>query len=158
MVRIGLLLLLSLSALPAAWVEAGFPAPVEGDVVVKNFRFKSNEVLPELRLHYRTVGKLERDVQGKAKNAVLVMHGTGGSGAQFLRPDFSERLFRAGGVLDATIYFIVLPDGIGHGKSSKPSDGLRAAFPKYGYRDMVEAQHRLLQELGVNHLRLVMGT
>ncbi|GFE90065.1 alpha/beta fold hydrolase [Steroidobacter agaridevorans] len=158
MIRVGLLLLLSLSVLPGAWAQTSFPAPVEGDVVVKNFRFESNEVLPELRLHYRTVGKLERDAQGKAKNAVLVMHGTGGSGAQFLRADFSERLFRAGGVLDATKYFIVLPDGIGHGKSSKPSDGLRAGFPKYGYRDMVEAQHRLLQELGVNHLRLAMGT
>jgi homoserine O-acetyltransferase len=158
MTRPGLLLLLSWLALPSAFAQTSIPAPVEGDVVVKNFRFQSNEVLPELRLHYRTVGKLERDAQGKAKNAVLVMHGTGGSGAQFLRPDFSERLFRAGGVLDATRYFIVLPDGIGHGKSSKPSDGLRAGFPKYGYRDMVEAQHRLLQELGVNHLRLVMGT
>jgi len=159
MIRICLLLLLSLSGLPAVCLaQTGFPPPVEGDVVVKNFRFKSNEVLPELRLHYRTVGKLERDAQGKARNAVLIMHGTGGSGAQFLRADFSERLFRAGGVLDATKYFIVLPDGIGHGKSSKPSDGLRAGFPKYGYHDMVEAQHRLLQELGVNHLRLVMGT
>jgi homoserine O-acetyltransferase len=158
MIRVGLLLLLSLTLLPSAWAQTISPAPVEGEVVVKNFRFKSNEVLPELRLHYRTVGKLERDAQGKAKNAVLVMHGTGGSGAQFLRADFAERLFRAGGVLDATKYFIVLPDGIGHGKSSKPSDGLRAGFPKYGYRDMVAAQHRLLQELGVDHLRLVMGT
>lgn len=157
MIRIGWLLLLSL-AWPSAWAEPSFPAPVEGDVVVRNFHFKSNEVLPELRLHYRTIGKLQRDGQGRAKNAVLVMHGTGGSGAQFLRADFSERLFRAGGVLDATRYFIVLPDGIGHGKSSKPSDGLRAGFPKYGYRDMVEAQYRLLQELGVDHLRLVMGT
>ncbi len=150
-------LLLCLFAVPSM-AQANFPAPVEGDIVVKNFRFKSNEVLPELRLHYRTIGKLERDAQGKATNAVLIMHGTGGSGAQFLRPDFSERLFRAGGALDATKYFIVLPDGIGHGKSSKPSDGLRAGFPRYGYRDMVEAQHRLLQELGVDHLRLVMGT
>jgi homoserine O-acetyltransferase len=86
------------------------------------------------------------------------MHGTGGSGAQFLRADFAERLFRAGGLLDASKYFIVLPDGIGHGKSSKPSDGLRARFPRYGYVDMIEAQHRLLRELGVDHLRLVMGT
>ena len=109
-------------------------------------------------MHYRTVGKLERNAKGVARNAVLIVHGTGGSGAQFLRADFAERLFRAGGVLDATKYFIVLPDGIGHGKSSKPSDGLRARFPRYGYLDMVEAQHRLLQELGVDHLRLVMGT
>jgi len=132
--------------------------PVEGDVVVRNFQFKSNEVLPELRLHYRTFGKLERDSKGTARNAVLIMHGTGGSGAQFLRADFADRLFRPGGLLDANKYFIVLPDGIGHGKSSKPSDGLRASFPRYGYLDMVEAQRRLLQELGVDHLRLVMGT
>jgi homoserine O-acetyltransferase len=134
------------------------PQPVEGDVVVKNFRFRSNEVLPELRLHYRTFGHLEHDAHGTARNAVLIMHGTGGSGAQFLRADFADRLFRPGGLLDANKYFIVLPDGIGHGKSSKPSDGLRARFPRYGYLDMVEAQHRLLQEIGVNHLRLVMGT
>ena len=134
------------------------PQPVEGDVVVKDFRFQSNEVLPELRLHYRTLGKLERDAKGTARNAVLIMHGTGGSGAQFLRADFAERLFRTGGLLDANEYFIVLPDGIGHGKSSKPSDGLRAGFPRYGYLDMIEAQHRVLQELGVDHLRLVMGT
>jgi homoserine O-acetyltransferase/O-succinyltransferase len=134
------------------------PQPVEGDVVVKNFRFRSNEVLPEVRLHYRTFGKLERDANGTARNAVLIMHGTGGSGAQFLRADFADRLFRPGGLLDANKYFIVLPDGIGHGKSSKPSDGLRAKFPRYGYLDMIEAQHRLLQELGVDHLRLVMGT
>lgn len=158
MIRFGWLLLLSLFVLSNARAQTAFPAPVQGDVIVRNFRFQSNEVLPELRLHYRTIGKLQRDAQGKAKNAVLVMHGTGGSGAQFLRDVFSERLFRAGGVLDATKYFIVLPDGIGHGESSKPSDGLRAGFPKYGYRDMVEAQHRLLQELGVDHLRLVMGT
>jgi homoserine O-acetyltransferase len=138
--------------------QGAIPQPVEGDVVVKNFRFRSNEVLPELRLHYRTFGKLERDAKGMARNAVLIMHGTGGSGAQFLRADFAERLFRAGGLLDANKYFIVLPDGIGHGKSSKPSDGLRAKFPRYGYLDMVEAQHRLLQELGVDHLRLVTGT
>ena len=138
--------------------QGSAPQPVQGDIVVRNFRFKSNEVLPELRLHYRTFGKLERDAKGTARNAVLIMHGTGGSGAQFLRADFADRLFRAGGLLDANKYFIVLPDGIGHGKSSKPSDGLRAKFPRYGYLDMIEAQHRLLRELGVDHLRLVMGT
>lgn len=157
MIRIALLLLCQF-ALQICMAQGTTPQPVEGDVVVKNFRFVSNEVLPELRLHYRTIGKLERDAKGVARNAVLIMHGTGGSGAQFLRADFAERLFRAGGVLDATKYFIVLPDGIGHGKSSKPSDGLRGKFPRYGYLDMVEAQHRLVQELGVNHLRLVMGT
>ncbi|MET0533380.1 MAG: alpha/beta fold hydrolase [Steroidobacter sp.] len=138
--------------------QGSTPQPVEGDVVIKNFRFQSNETLPELRLHYRTLGKLERDSKGVARNAVLIMHGTGGSGAQFLRADFADRLFRAGGLLDTNKYFIVLPDGIGHGKSSKPSDGMRASFPHYGYLDMIEAQHRLLKELRVDHLRLVMGT
>ena len=132
---------------------------VEGDVVLRDFRFACGDVLPELRLHYRTVGTLQRDADGVATNAVLILHGTGGSGAQFIRPEFSERLFAAGGVLDASKYFLVLPDGIGHGASSKPSDGLRARFPRYGYLDMIEAQRRLLVEgLGVDHLRLVIGT
>ena len=157
MIRIAMLFLGC--ALQSVCLAQGTTAqPVEGDIVVKNFRFQSNEVLPELRLHYRTIGKLERDAKGKARNAVLITHGTGGSGAQFMRADFADRLFRAGGLLDTSKYFIVLPDAIGHGKSSKPSDGLRAKFPRYGYVDMVEAQHRLLQELGVDHLRLVMGT
>lgn len=157
MIRIALLLACCfLQSVCLAQSTVGPPA--EGVVVVKNFRFESNEVLPELRLHYRTFGKLERDSKGIARNAVLIMHGTGGSGAQFLRADFADRLFRPGGLLDANKYFIVLPDGIGHGKSSKPSDGLRAKFPRYGYLDMIEAQHRLLQELGVDHLRLVTGT
>jgi homoserine O-acetyltransferase/O-succinyltransferase len=138
---------------------AQYPAPTEGDWVAKDFRFRSGEILPELRLHYRTLGKPERDAQGVVRNAVLIMHGTGGSGAQFIRPEFAGELFCVGGLLDARRYFIILPDGIGHGRSSKPSDGLRARFPRYGYLDMVEAQHRLLTEgLGVNHLRLVMGT
>ena len=132
---------------------------VEGDVVLRDFRFASGEPLPELRLHYRTFGTLRRDADGVATNAVLILHGTGGSGAQFIRPEFSERLFATGGLLDASQYYLVLPDGIGHGASSKPSDGLRARFPAYGYRDMIDAQHRLLTEgLGVDHLQLVMGT
>jgi homoserine O-acetyltransferase len=151
-------LLLCLCAVQTICLAQSSAPAVEGDVIVKNFRFKSNEVLPELRLHYRTVGKLQRDAKGVARNAVLVMHGTGGSGAQFMRPDFAGELFRPGGLLDAGKYFIVLPDGIGHGKSSKPSDGLRARFPHYGYLDMVEAQYQLLKQLGVDHLRLVMGT
>src|SRR5688572_2968351 len=157
MIRIALLLVCC-ALQSVCLAQATVPQPTEGDVVVRNFRFKSNEVLPELRLHYRTFGKLERDAKGTARNAVLIMHGTGGSGAQFLRAEFAERLFIPGGLLDATKYFIVLPDAIGHGKSSKPSDGLRAKFPRYGYVDMVEAHHRLLQELGVDRLRLVMGT
>jgi homoserine O-acetyltransferase len=138
---------------------AEYPAPVEGDYVVKNFRFASGETLPELRLHYRTLGQPRKNAKGVVVNAVWIGHGTGGSGAQFIRPEFAGELFGAGQPLDAKKYFIVLPDGIGHGKSSKPSDGLKAGFPRYGYTDMVDAQHRLLTEgLGVNHLRLVMGT
>jgi homoserine O-acetyltransferase len=138
---------------------ADFPPPTEGDVTLRNFQFASGESLPELRIHYRTLGKPQRDAQGIVRNAVLIGHGTGGTGAQFIRAEFAGELFGAGQLLDAGKYFIVLPDGIGHGKSSKPSDGLRAKFPRYGYRDMVEAQYRLLTEgLGVNHLRLVMGT
>jgi homoserine O-acetyltransferase len=138
---------------------AEYPAPTEGDFVLRDFRFASGETLPELRLHYRTLGTPRKDAQGVVRNAVLIGHGTGGSGAQFLRPEFAGELFGAGQLLDATKYFIVLPDAIGHGTSSKPSDGLRARFPRYGYVDMVEASHRLLAEgLGVGHLRLVMGT
>jgi len=139
--------------------EAQYPAVTEETFVLKDFQFRSGESLPELRLHYRTLGRLQRDVQGVVRNAVLIMHGTGGSGAQFLRPEFAGELFRSGGLLDAARHFIVLPDGIGHGQSSKPSDGLRGRFPKYGYLDMVEAEYRLLTGgLGIDHLRLVMGT
>ena len=139
--------------------EAQYPTPAEGAFVLKDFRFRSGETLPELRLHYRSLGRPERDAQGVVRNAVLIMHGTGGSGAQFIRPEFAGELFAAGGLLDVAKYFVILPDGIGHGQSSKPSDGLRAKFPRYGYLDMVEAQYRLLTEgLGINHLRLVMGT
>src|SRR3954469_1939734 len=138
---------------------ADYPTPSEGDFVAKNFHFTSGETLPELRIHYRTVGKPRKDSHGVVRNAVLIGHGTGGTGAQFIRAEFAGELFGAGQLLDASKYFIVLPDGIGHGKSSKPSDGLRAKFPKYGYTDMVQAEYRLLTEaLGVNHLRLVMGT
>ena len=138
---------------------ADYPAPTEGDYTIRDFRFASGETLPELRLHYRTLGKLEKDAQGKTTNAVLIMHGTTGSGAQFIRPEFAGELFGKDQPLDATQFFIVLPDAIGHGKSSKPSDGMRAKFARYGYLDMVEAQYRLLTEgLGVNHARLVMGT
>src|SRR6202051_3168977 len=138
---------------------ADYPTPTEGDFTIRNFKFASGESLPELRLHYRTLGKPEKDAQGKTMNAVLIMHGTTGSGAQFIRPEFANELFGKDQPLDATKFFIILPDGIGHGKSSKPSDGLHAKFPRYGYLDMVEGQYRLLTEgLGVNHARLVMGT
>jgi len=142
----------------AVWA-ADYPAPAEGDYTIRDFKFTSGETLPELRIHYRTLGKAEKDAQGKTANAVLIMHGTTGSGAQFIREEFAGELFGPGQPLDAAKFFIVLPDGIGHGKSSKPSDGLHAKFPRYGYRDMVEAQYRLLTDgLGVNHARLVMGT
>jgi homoserine O-acetyltransferase len=138
---------------------AEYPTPTEGDYVVRDFKFTSGETLPELRLHYRTLGKPENDAHGQTRNAVLIMHGTTGSGAQFIRPEFAGELFGKDQPLDAIRFFIVLPDGIGHGKSSKPSDGMHAKFPRYGYIDMVEAQYRLLTEgLGVNRARLVMGT
>jgi homoserine O-acetyltransferase len=138
---------------------ADYPAPTEGDFVLRDFHFSSGESLPELKIHYRTLGSPKKDSKGIVRNAVLIGHGTGGSGAQFIRPEFAGELFGAGQPLDATRYFIVLADGIGHGQSSKPSDGLRAKFPRYGYTDMVEAQYRLLTEgLKVTHLRLVMGT
>jgi homoserine O-acetyltransferase len=138
---------------------ADYPVPTEGDYTVRDFKFTSGDNLPELRLHYRTLGKPEKDSQGKTTNAVLIMHGTTGSGAQFIRPEFAGELLGKDQPLDATKFFIVLPDGIGHGKSSKPSGGMHAKFPRYGYLDMVEAQYRLLTEgLGVNHARLVMGT
>jgi homoserine O-acetyltransferase len=138
---------------------ADYPPPTEGDFVLRDFRLASGETLPELRIHYRTLGTPRKDAQGVVRNAVIIGHGTGGAGAQFLRPEFAGELFGAGQLLDATKHFIVLPDGIGHGRSSKPSDGLRVKFPRYGYVDMVEASYRLLTEgLGVNHLRLVMGT
>jgi homoserine O-acetyltransferase/O-succinyltransferase len=135
------------------------PATTEGDFVVKNFKFASSESLPELRLHYTTLGKPARDAQGHVTNAVLILHGTGGTGHQFLQPVFAVELFGPGQLLDAARYYIILPDGIGHGKSSKPSDGLHAHFPQYDYDDMVLGHYRLLTEgLGVNHLRLILGT
>lgn len=135
------------------------PQPVEGDFVIRNFPFASGETLPELRMHYRTFGTPRKDAQGVVRNAVLIMHGTGGTGGQFVGRGFAGESFGPGQPLDASKFFIILPDDIGHGKSSKPSDGLRAKFPRYGYVDMVEAEHRLVTEgLGVNHLRLVMGT
>ncbi len=133
--------------------------PVDGDVVLKNFRFASGETLPELRLHYRTYGSPQKDAQGLVRNAVLVLHGTGGSGGQFTGANFAGELFGPGQPLDVSRFYVILPDDIGHGRSSKPSDGLRAKFPRYGYGDMVEAEYQLVTVgLGVNHLRLVMGT
>ena len=143
---------------PAA-LAADYPKPAEGDYLIRDFRFTSGESLLELRIHYRALGTPRRDARGVVRNAVLILHGTTGSSTQFLGPEFAGELFGPGEPLDAARYFIVLPDGIGHGRSSKPSDGLRAHFPHYDYHDMVEAQFLLLtQGLKVNHARLVMGT
>ncbi len=136
-----------------------YPAPQAGDFVIRDFHFASGETLPELRLHYRTLGTPARDGQGVVRNAALIMHGTTGEGGNFLRPEFAGQLFGKGQLLDATRYYLILPDGIGHGRSSRPSEGLHGRFPHYGYRDMVAADYRLLTEgLKVNHLRLVTGT
>jgi homoserine O-acetyltransferase len=153
-----LLLWLSLALAPWAGAMAAWPAVTEGTATLPGFHFSDGSV-QDLRLHFRTLGKPERDAAGHVTNAVLIMHGTGGSGAQFLRPEFAGALFNPGQLLDASKYFLILRDGIGHGQSAKPSDGLRAGFPHYGYEDMVQADYRLLTEvLGVDHLRLVMGT
>ena len=142
---------------------ADYPRPVEADILLKDFRFATGETL-DLKVHYRTIGQPRRDNEGKVLNAVLIMHGTTGSGAQFVgdgspKHPFAGELFGKGQPLDAERYYLILPDAIGHGKSSKPSDGLHAKFPRYTYTDMIAAQHRLLTEvLKVDHLRLVMGT
>jgi homoserine O-acetyltransferase len=132
-------------------IAADYPAPQEGSWVVRDFKFHTGEVLPELRLHYTTVG-------APGGEPVLLLHGTNGSGTGLLNPGFAGELFGPGQPLDASRYYIILPDAIGTGKSSKPSDGLRTKFPKYNYVDMVEGQYRLVREhLGVRHLRLVLG-
>ena len=141
-------ILLSISA---AAMAADYPAPKQADWIARDFKFHTGDVMPELRLHYTTVGE-------PSGQPVLVLHGTGGSGASMLTPSFADELFGAGQPLDAAKYYIIIPDGIGHGKSSKPSDGMKTGFPKYDYDDMVEAQYRLVTEgLGVKHLRLVIG-
>ncbi|HEV2489593.1 MAG TPA: alpha/beta fold hydrolase [Candidatus Acidoferrales bacterium] len=133
--------------------------PHEGDYVVHDFHFADGETLPEVRLHYTTLGAHKRDASGRVNNAVLILHGTGGTGHQFLRPVFAGELFGPGQLLDAATHYIILPDDIGHGKSSKPSDGMRMKFPHYDYSDMVAGEYALVTEgLHVNHLRLVMGT
>jgi homoserine O-acetyltransferase len=138
---------------------ADYPQPKEADYVIHDFRFRSGQTLPELRMHYRTLGQPRHDEKGAVRNTVLILHGTTGSSKQFLVDEFAGELFGKGGLLDAQKYFIILPDDIGHGGSSKPSDGLHAKFPNYGYVDMVEAEHRLVSDgLKVNHLRLVLGT
>lgn len=143
----------------ATAAHAAAPTPKTEDWTIRDFAFRSGERLPALKLRYHTLGTPRRDAAGNVTNAVLILHGTGGSGRSFANPIFADVLFTPGGVLDPAKYFLIMPDNLGHGGSSKPSDGLRMKFPKYDYGDMVEAQRRLVQEhLGVKRLRLIMGT
>ncbi len=170
-IRYVALLLLMIVLLPAGFAQqargqrgagrsaTNYPNPVPGDYVIKDFHFRSGESLPELRQHYMTIGRPRKDASDLVTNAVLVMHGTTGTGNQFLAASWAGELYGPGQILDGTKYYVIMPDGLGHGQSSKPSDGLKAKFPKYGYQDMIDAQYRLLTEgLGVNHLRLMIGT
>lgn len=142
---------LAFAFMPFAAMAADYPAPKQGEWIARDFKFHTGEVMGELRVHYRTVGE-------PTGQPVLVLHGTSGSAASMLTPAFAGELFGPGQPLDATKYYIVIPDSVGHGKSSKPSDGLRTKFPKYNYDDMVEAQYRLIKEgLGLRHLRLIIG-
>ena len=155
---ISVMVLAAAAVVPPAHAQS-YPAPVEGDFVAQSYRFESGETLEGLRLHYRTIGAPRRDATGAIANAVLILHGTGGTGRGFLTEGYAGRLFAAGQLLDAERYYIILPDNVGHGQSSKPSDGRRMTFPRYGYTDMVRLQHLLVSEgLGVRRLRLVMGT
>ena len=153
------------TAAPMGW--SGGPVPVaqrswptrEQDVVLRNFRFHDGEMLPTLKMHVTMLGQPHRNAAGQIDNAVMVLHGTGGTGKQFLAPQFADELYGPGQPLDMRRYWIILPDNIGHGGSSKPSNGMRMRFPKYDYDDMVQAQHRMLTEgLGITHMRLIMGT
>jgi homoserine O-acetyltransferase len=153
------LLLLALAVGAAGSQATNYPAPTAGDYTIHDFHFRDGESLPEVHMHYLTLGQPRRDAHGVVRNAILILHGTTGSSAQFLRPEFADELCGKGQPLDATRYYLIIPDNLGHGQSSKPSYGLHARFPKYGYQNMIEAQYRLLTEgLNVNHLRLVMGT
>jgi homoserine O-acetyltransferase len=155
--RLALLALATLLHTHAAF--AAYPAPKEGDWIARDVTFTSGEKMAEVRLHYRTIGTPRPGDDGVVRNAILILHGTGGAGSQFLQPHFADELFGPGQPLDATKFFIILPDNIGHGQSSKPSDGARMKFPHYGYEDMVTLQYRLVsQGLDIHHLRLVMGT
>jgi homoserine O-acetyltransferase/O-succinyltransferase len=146
-------------ALATLFSSVASPQGREGDFIARDVRFENGQAMQEVRLHYTTLGAPTRDVNGTVRNAILVLHGTGGSGRAFLSAAFAGELFGPGKLLDSSRYYVILPDNIGHGKSSKPSDGLKMRFPQYGYTDMVKLQHRLLTEgLGVNHLRLIMGT
>jgi len=160
-------MLLFLAALALQPSSSANPPPVavpktwpthESDVTLTEFKFRSGESLPRLKIHYTMLGQPHRNAAGEIDNAIMVLHGTGGSGQQFLRPQFADELYGPGQPLDIRRYWIILPDNIGHGKSSKPSDGLRLQFPNYDYDDMVEAQRLMLGQLGVTRLRLIFGT
>jgi homoserine O-acetyltransferase len=160
------LLLLQAATAPAPLTPAARPAPAvskwparDAQYTIRDFRFRSGETLPALRLNYTMLGQPRRNARGEIDNAVMVLHGTGGTGRQFLSPQFADELYGPGQPLDIKRYWIILPDGIGHGKSSKPSDGLHMRFPHYDYDDMVAAQYRLLHDgLGIRRMRLIMGT
>jgi homoserine O-acetyltransferase/O-succinyltransferase len=155
-----LFILISLAAALKAQLQPNpLPTPAEGDYVSPAFHFKSGETMASVRIHYATFGTPLRNGNGRVTNAVLLLHGTSGSGQQFLAPQFAGVLFGPGQLLDVRRYYVIFPDNIGHGKSSKPSDGMHAHFPQYDYDDMVALQHELLEKgLGVNHLRLILGT
>ena len=141
----------ALALTPISASAADYPTPKQGDWIAKNFKFHTGQTVPELRLHYTTIGE-------PTGQPVLVLHGSGGSATNMLTAAFAGELFGPGQPLDAARYYIIIPDGLGHGKSSKPSDGLKTAFPKYNYEDMVDAHYRLVKEgLGIDHLRLVIG-
>jgi homoserine O-acetyltransferase len=157
MTRLLLAFLLFLPGVSPA--QSSYPAPVERDFIIRNYTFQSGETLPELKLHYRTLGEPRKDPDGVVRNGILILHGTGGTGSQFLGQGWAGRLYGKGQLYDASRYFIILPDNIGHGASSKPSDGLRMKFPKYRYTDMVKLQHKLVTEgLGLTRLHVVTGT
>jgi homoserine O-acetyltransferase/O-succinyltransferase len=140
-----------LAMISSTTLAADYPTPKQGDWIARDFKFHGGETMPELRLHYTTLGE-------PGGQPVLVLHGSGGSAANLLTPAFAGELFGPGQPLDAAKYYIIIPDSLGHGKSSKPSDGMKTAFPNYNYEDMVDAQYRLIKEgLGIKHLRLVIG-
>ena len=151
-------------AAPSAFAQTettrtSWPNQREGDFIIKDFRFKSGETIAELKQHYMTLGTAKRNAAGEIINAVILLHGTSSTGKAWLMPTLGDELFAAGQALDASQYFIILPDGIGRGGSSKPSDGLRAKFPHFRYEDIIAAEHQLVTEgLGIKHLRLVMGS
>ena len=154
-----LLLMAASAAFAQAPATAKWPNQKEGDFIIKDFRFKSGETLPSLNIHYTTLGTPQRNAAGDITNAVILLHGTSSSGKAWLMPSLADELFAPGQALDAARYFIVLPDGIGRGGSSKPSDGLKGKFPHYRYEDIIASEHQLITEgLGIKHLRLVLGS